>query len=369
MALPIVEATYGTPISVAPNGQGMPVTVSDNGYGMPAQFVVDGGAPVVLDWMLPFNPTLDLDFANDRGWRQGAVPGLASSFLTTTRASDAYAPNAAGVYTLFSSNVPRITDLGLLVEEARTNLFLQSGTPATQSITVVNGSVYTVSVVGAGSVTLSGAGSGTVSQGSPVTFTAGSTSLTCTTAGITGAFVNVNVELGSFATSPIRTAGAAATRAADLVTVTNPPAFGSAYTLFAQAVPLAPSAFSLQQNVIQVDAGSGAQRLVMRRVATSGGRLAALVGGAGGNILSSATEWPPNTRSKWATAVAAGDQASSVDGASPSTLSAASLPTTPTAIRLGSATALEFLNGWLERAGVFATTRLTNARLQGVTAP
>lgn len=49
--------------------------------------------------------------------------GAAATSLTTTRASTAYAQNAAGVYSSFSSNVPRITDLGLLVEEARTNSF------------------------------------------------------------------------------------------------------------------------------------------------------------------------------------------------------------------------------------------------------
>jgi len=58
-----------------------------------------------------------IDFAN--GWSLSG--GAPSSLLTTTRASTAWAPNAAGVYTSFSSNTPRITDLGLLTEEARTN--------------------------------------------------------------------------------------------------------------------------------------------------------------------------------------------------------------------------------------------------------
>lgn len=66
--------------------------------------------------------SLDLDFVNARGWQDGAGQKAASDFLTTTRASNAYADNNAGVWSLFSSNVPRITDKGLLVEESRTRL-------------------------------------------------------------------------------------------------------------------------------------------------------------------------------------------------------------------------------------------------------
>jgi len=42
--------------------------------------------------------------------------------LTFTRALAAYAPNSAGVLQLFASGAPRITDRGLLIEGARTNL-------------------------------------------------------------------------------------------------------------------------------------------------------------------------------------------------------------------------------------------------------
>lgn len=46
--------------------------------------------------------------------------------LTFTRALAAYAPNSAGVLQLFASGAPRITDRGLLIEGARTNLCLRS---------------------------------------------------------------------------------------------------------------------------------------------------------------------------------------------------------------------------------------------------
>lgn len=106
---------------------------------------------------------------------------------------------------------------GILVEEARTNLFLSNRAAATQTITVANGSVYTVSFFGTGSITFSGATSSTLngtgaSDRVSTTFTTGSTSLTCT---VSGTIDLVQVELGSTATSPIETFGSTVTRAAD----------------------------------------------------------------------------------------------------------------------------------------------------------
>jgi hypothetical protein len=48
--------------------------------------------------------------------------------LSCSRASIGYSRNAAGTLTQFAANQLRITDLGLLVEDARTNLILQSQT-------------------------------------------------------------------------------------------------------------------------------------------------------------------------------------------------------------------------------------------------
>jgi hypothetical protein len=56
-------------------------------------------------------PALNLDLTN---------PDVAS-LLTTTRASLAWSDDSIGVWRQFANNIPRITDKGLLVEEARTN--------------------------------------------------------------------------------------------------------------------------------------------------------------------------------------------------------------------------------------------------------
>jgi hypothetical protein len=61
--------------------------------------------------------TIDLDFANAA---YNAKP-LAPDFLSCSRASIGYAKTAAGTLINFASNQLRITDLGLLVEDARTN--------------------------------------------------------------------------------------------------------------------------------------------------------------------------------------------------------------------------------------------------------
>ena len=45
-----------------------------------------------------------------------------------------------------------------------------------------------------------------------------------------------SLELGSFVTSPIRTTGSTVVRAADVITLSNPPGFGAATTLFGQAI-------------------------------------------------------------------------------------------------------------------------------------
>ena len=45
-----------------------------------------------------------------------------------------------------------------------------------------------------------------------------------------------SLELGSFITSPIRTTGTTVVRATDVITLSNPPGFGAATTLFAQAI-------------------------------------------------------------------------------------------------------------------------------------
>ena len=135
---------------------------------------------------------------------------------TFARNSAGYAQRLDGTWVAFTTNQMRMTDRGILIEEARTNLFLNSLAPVTQVITVINATAYTVTLFSTGgTLTLSGAGAGTVNPNVPVTFTSSSTSLTVTCNSPTGAFVCVNVEAGVFGTSPIATVGSPVLRAAD----------------------------------------------------------------------------------------------------------------------------------------------------------
>lgn len=84
------------------------------------------------------------------------------------------------------------------------NYFLNSASPATQSITVIVGETYTVDVVGAGNITVSNAGVGVATEGAPFTFTASTTTATCTK---NSTLTTVQFNRGSTPTAYLETTG------------------------------------------------------------------------------------------------------------------------------------------------------------------
>jgi hypothetical protein len=170
------------------------------------------------------------------------------------------------------------------------------------------------------------------------------------------------LELGSFATSPIVTTSAAVTRNADVVTLTSPPVFGSAYTLFAQWVL---EGLLGSQTALEVYADAGNRTFI--RTDTAGG--ASTFRGVGGTGFATANG-PVSVNSviKIAGAAAASDQAAAKNGAAVSTASAASLPSTPTTVALGVAqNGSFFADGTISRIAIWPTTRLPNSTLQAIT--
>jgi len=182
-------------------------------------------------------PTYSLT-ANER-----ILPRLAIDFttavldsrITVTRASNtATAINSSGNIAIVNANLPRfdynpstLICRGILIEETRTNLLLNSlinGTNlSTQSVTL-SAVAYTLSFYGTGSIDISGghtatvAGAGAYPSRKSYTFTptAGSTTFT-----VTGTVQYANLEAGSYATSFIPTAGSSVVRNTDNITMTG----------------------------------------------------------------------------------------------------------------------------------------------------
>ena len=153
------------------------------------------------------------------------TPGTLPSGVTFTRASTGTYFDATGTMQSATTNTPRwdydpVTHAlrGMLIEEARTNLLLNSATLGTQSVTTT-AVATTLSFYGTGTVTLTGTstagpltGTG-VSNRVSLTFTPTAGTLTLT---VTGTVTNAQLEAGAFATSYVPTTGTTATRAIEV---------------------------------------------------------------------------------------------------------------------------------------------------------
>ena len=284
-----------------------------------------------------------------------------------------YIPTVAAINSAprFDHNPTTGESLGLLVEEARTNVLLNSATLSTQSVTVA-AAANTLSFYGTGTVTLTG-----VSTAGPLVGTGANNrvSLTFTpTVGVliltvSGSVTNAQLEAGAFPTSYIPTTTATVTRAADVASITGSN-FSSWYnqtegTVFANtSVPAVAPATSLQTQYAIHDGSADNRITVYKRAnADTSARLDIAVATVSSAFINAGTFGLNNLT---ASAVQINNFAISLNGLTAVADTAGNVPSV-NQMNLGSYVgATGFLNGTIKRL-TYWPTRL--ATLQAISQP
>ena len=287
------------------------------------------------------------------------------------------APTAAAYYgPRFDYDPATLAARGLLIEEQRTNLLLNSDTLATQNVTVA-AVAHTLSFYGTGTVTLSGVstagplvGAGVFPSRVTLTFTPTAGTLTLT---VTGSVRFAQLEAGSFATSYIPTTTAAATRTADNASMIGAN-FSNWYnqsegTLFADLSNFTRIAATFPRLVALVgtDANNDEISIYSRGSGAGAGEAIGSITAAGTNTFDSGLVSPTVDTWKAAIAYRANNAAFGTSGQVSATDTTVTLPVA-VAMRICGAVRFQPMpSAWVRRIAYFPT-RLTNAQLQAVTA-
>jgi ribosome maturation factor RimP len=309
------------------------------------------------------------DFTTNRALFAGADVGAvtATPGWSFTRATVGSAEDLAGNIVQFASGEIRRTDRGLLIEGARTNLFLNSATGGTQSVTVA-AVAHTLSFRGTGTITLTGTSTAGPLVGSgantrvTLTFTPTAGSLTLT---ISGSCTNVQLEEGAFVSSWIPTAGTSVVRNAEVLSVSSP---GVAFPLSLFVEFERASDSGAGSVFFDVNDNTNNERATLQ---VSGGDLptATMVdGGAVQSNISIGSALAVGAVAKLSGRFATNDAQAARGGVLGTADTVATLPTTPTFIRFGDiASGGVPAWGYIRRAAIF-NAALTDAQLQRATA-
>lgn len=321
----------------------------------------------------------------------GGRPALALNFLDTalldsritfTRSTTATFVGSNGLIQTAAINDPRfdynpatLASKGLLIEEQRTNLLLNSlidGTSlSTQSVSVT-AVAHTISFYGTGTITLSGAATATVTgtgvypNRQTLTFTPSAGTLTCT---VTGSVQYAQLEVGSFATSFIPTAGSTVTRTADVAVMTGTN-FSSWYNQ-TEGTFVTKSQLSRQSTIglttIAMVSASGSVNEHITGFYRGSGNTGfdSVVGGVNQSDLNNGVAITANTIARMAGAYKVNDFAMSTNAGTVQTDTSGTLPTV---------NQMQFGAGWVAalngciRSVNYYPTRLPNETLQALTA-
>jgi hypothetical protein len=321
-----------------------------------------GPGPLSAVAIGPAPPSLDLGFL---------VPGTLPPGVAFTRATTGTYFDATGTMQTAAINAPRwdydpVSHAlnGVLIEEARTNVLLNSAALGTQSVTVT-AQAYVLSFTGTGTITKSGTATGALvgtgaSQRVSQTFTPTAGSLTLT---VTGTVTNAQLEAGGFPTSYIPTTATSATRAVDVASM---PTGGWLSALPGTMVAEAniPTLTGATFTHVTIDDGTSANRIIIRNISTVATALY-LVSNAVtataniGNIAAGANF-------KAGAALLSGSVYGTVNGGAIVSASGAA-PSGLTTLRIGNSTAVtQALNGWMRRIRYWPRA-LSNTELQSVT--
>jgi hypothetical protein len=385
------------------------------GIGLQFQSPIGGSGLIVTNDLLP---SLNLDFVN--------YPGASIAPLTFTRASAGTYFNSSGVLQTSATDVARFDNteitgtspLGLLIEEARTNVVLwnrdlTNAAWTASSVTVAKTATGIDGVANSASTLTATAGNGTVLQAitlassarfqsawvkrrtgtgtinmtmdngstwTAITVTSSWSRLSIPTQTLANPTVGFRIvtsgdaidvdyvqnENGTFATSSIATTTASVTRAADVCSIlTSAFPFNAAEGTIVVGGRSA-SAISGAQNFYALNDGGANNRMSMflagdgaRNQVVSGGVLQADIFQA---IVGASTVF------KHAFAYSANDCASSLNGATATTDTSVTLPTV-NSLQLGARMAgpQEFCNGHIQRIAYYPR-RLSNTQLQALSA-
>ena len=307
------------------------------------------------------------DFTTNRALFAGNdVGGVASTpGWSFARASDGTYYNADGTVSTFSSGALRIGSRGLLIEEGRTNLFLNSAIGGTQTVTLLTGNFYALNFRGTGTITLSGAFVGSlVGTGAnnivSLVFLTTTTSLTLT---VTGSCTEVMLEFGLGPSSWIPTTGASASRNSEVLTVSSP-GVDFPLTLFLEYERAFDSGAPV--TLFRVDDGTINERAVLGINGSDVTRVIAVDGGVTQADVMLGT-LVINTIYKQAGAFATNRVQNCLNGTLGTEDTVATMPATPSVIRFGSGeTGLTQPFVYIRRAAIF-NTALSDAQLQAVT--
>jgi hypothetical protein len=309
------------------------------------------------------------------------------SRVTFTRTTTATRTNSSGVIESVAINGPRfdynpttLAPLGLLIEEQRTNLVLNSlidGTSLSTQIVATAAVSTTLSFYGTGQIVLSGSSSATVvgtgayPSRRTLTFTPTVGALTLT---VTGVVQYAQLENGSFPTSYIPTAASQVTRTADVATMTGTN-FSSWYnategTIYAEGILNNTAVIGAQiRRLVDINDNTTNNRITMgRSAAATSARFQYAVSGTILNTTNGQTIAGVFPSARLAVAFKAGDYACSGNGSAATTSTAASVPVVDRLSIGGDATATanSAANGTISRIA-FYPRRLANAELQAIT--